>query len=174
MQPGGAPNGVIISEGILWIGDEAYPLRHISHVGKRVVKVNKWAVWRRFLLYVAVILLASGMLSFASEVFATIAMVVGLALATLQLVMWLTNKPPLYGLAVDTAGSQSHDIWTSVEGEITWLVGEIVKGLKFPDEAQMVLNVQHAVSGDLIQQYGPGSIGKATHHGAGQITGSQG
>lgn len=39
---------VRIDDGWLWIGNEAFPLRHISHVGQRTLEVDRQAAWRRF------------------------------------------------------------------------------------------------------------------------------
>ncbi len=56
--------------------------------------------------------------------------------------------------------------------KIHQLIHEITKAIGNPEIAQMIINVEHAVGGDLIKQYGSGSIGKAQHSGSGGIQAS--
>lgn len=82
------------------------------------------------------------------------------------------GKPTLYGLVLNTSGTQRDAVWSTDAGEIDHLVIEITKAIGHPDIAQVTYNVQHAVQGDLIQQYGAGSVGKAQHSGSGNIVAS--
>ena len=64
---------VTINEGVLWVGGEAYPLRNISHVGQRMVEVDKGAAWKEFFVRTLVWLFFGG-------IFAAIVDVVGVIL----------------------------------------------------------------------------------------------
>ena len=82
------------------------------------------------------------------------------------------QRPPVYGLVLNTSGTQREAIWSTRQEEIHQLIHEITKAIGNPDIAQMIINVEHAVGGDLIKQYGSGSIGKAQHSGSGGIQAS--
>ncbi|GAA1279419.1 hypothetical protein GCM10009677_37360 [Sphaerisporangium rubeum] len=159
---------VRISEGVLWVGGEAYPLRNIAHVGQRVLEVNKGAAWKRFSIRVLITLLAGLILSAFSDTLALIVILGVTALLIWRLVTVL-NQPPLHGLVINTSGTQRDAVWSTAASEVAHLVHEITKAIGHPDSAQMVINVAHAVQGDYIQQYGSGSIGKARHDGSGDI-----
>jgi Family of unknown function (DUF6232) len=95
-----------------------------------------------------------------------------LALAIWRLVVSL-RIPPVYGLVIGTAGTQTDAVWSTDPEEIDHLVREVAQAIGHPDTAQMIFNVQNAVAGDFIQQFGPGSIGKAQHSGSGNIMGGR-
>lgn len=162
---------VTINEGVLWVGGEAYPLRNISHVGQRRMSVDRGAAWKKFILQTIVWLIVGG-------TFAALADTVGVLvfLGVEAFMIWrlvsVLQKPPVYGLVLNTSGTQREAIWSTREDEIQRLIYEITKAIGNPDVAQTIINVEHAVAGDLIQQYGDGSIGKAYHSGSGSIGGS--
>jgi hypothetical protein len=159
---------VRVSEGVLWVEGEAYPLRNISHVGQRILEVDKNAAWKKFIRRTLICLVIGAILaSFAPAAGVTI------LLAVEALLIWrlisVINKPALFGLVLNTSGTQHDAVWSTESREIQHLVEEVTKAIGHPDVAQVIYNVQHAVEGDLIQQYGPGSIGKAQHSGSGNI-----
>ncbi|MEN8649135.1 DUF6232 family protein [Streptomyces sp. 21So2-11] len=162
---------VTINEGVLWVGGEAYPLRNISHVGQRRLTVDKGAAWKKFILQsIGWFILGGIFASFAGTV-GTIVFLAVEALLVWRLVSAL-QKPPVYGLVLNTSGTQREAIWSTQQEEIQQLIYEITKAIGNPDVAQTVINVAHAVQGDVIHQYGQGSIGKAQHSGSGNIGGS--
>ncbi|MFJ8477823.1 DUF6232 family protein [Kitasatospora sp. NPDC094011] len=162
---------VTINEGVLWVDGEAYPLRNISHVGQRRLAVDKGAAWRTFILRTIVWLILGGIFAAVVGTVGTIILLVVEALLVWRLVSAL-QKPPVYGLVLHTAGTQREAVWSTQQEEIQHLVLEITKAIGNPDIAQTVINIAHAVQGDVINQYGSGSIGKARHSGSGNIGGS--
>jgi hypothetical protein len=157
---------VRVGDGILWVGGEAYPLRNISHVGQRVILVDKGAAWKRFILRTLISLVVGAILVPFLDTVGVVILLAVLALLVWRLVS-VISRPPLYGLVVNTSGTQRDAVWSTVRAEIDYLVGEVAKAIGQPDVAQMVFNVEHAVGGDLIQQYGAGSVGKQQHSGSG-------
>ncbi|MFE3829956.1 DUF6232 family protein [Streptomyces sp. NPDC059092] len=162
---------VRINEGVLWVWGEAYPLRNISHVGLRHRTVDKGAAWRKFILRTIGWLILGGILAAVADTVGTIVFFVVEAFLIWKLVSVL-QRPTVYGLVLNTAGTQHDAIWSTEQEEIHRLIHEVTKAIGNPDIAQTVINVAHAVQGDLIQQYGKGSIGKAGHSGSGNIGGS--
>ncbi len=159
---------VAINQGVLWVGGEAYPLRNISHVGQRRLTVDKGAAWKKFILATIVWLFVGGVLAAAAGTVGTLLFLAVEALLIWRLVSAL-QKPPVYGLVLNTSGTQREAIWSTQQEEIQQLIYEVTKAIGNPDVAQTIINVEHAVQGDLIQQYGAGSIGKAQHSGSGSI-----
>ncbi|MEU3958617.1 DUF6232 family protein [Streptomyces buecherae] len=162
---------VKISEGVLWVGGEAYPLRNVSHVGQRRLAIDRGAAWRKFIGRTLGCLILGVILAAIAGALGVIVLLVIEALAVWRLVS-LLQKPVVYGLVLNTSGTQREAIWSTQQKEIERLIYEITKAIGNPDVAQTVINVEHAVQGDLIQQYGAGSIGKAEHSGGGRIGGS--
>ncbi|MFJ5706022.1 MULTISPECIES: DUF6232 family protein [unclassified Streptomyces] len=169
------PVEVQIHTGSLWVGGDAYPLRNISHVGqRRLVPVKKKIGKDLFVGIVRIwlVLGIGGALAQASkETVAYVVVVVIAALMVWRLVAKVRQPdlPVLFGLIVNTAGTQRDTVWSTEKHEIDHLVLEITKAISTPGQAQMIFNVQHAVAGDLIQQYGANSIGQASHFGHGNI-----
>lgn len=160
---------VTINEGVLWVGGEAYPLRNISHVGQRRLSVDKGAAWKKFILQSIVWFVVGGIFASVGGTVGTIVFLAVEGFLIWKLVSAL-QKPPVYGLVLNTSGTQREAIWSTQEEEIQQLIYEITKAIGNPDIAQTVINVNHAVqNGDVINQYGAGSIGKAQHSGSGNI-----
>lgn len=162
---------VTIGEGVLWVGGEAYPLRNISHVGQRQLTVDKGAAWKRFILRTIGWLILGGIFAAVVGTVGTIVLLVVEALLIWRLVSTLRN-PSVYGLVLNTSGTQREAIWSTQQEEIQQLVYEITKAIGNPDVAQTIINVEHVVQGDVIKQYGSGSVAKAQHSGSGSIGGS--
>ncbi len=170
MAPSQSTVEVRVQEGVLWVDGEAYPLRNISHVGQRILEVDKGAAWRKFIARALVTLVIGGIVSAAAGEIGVILLLVVLGLLIWQLVT-VIGKPPLYGLVLNTSGTQRDAVWSTERSEIQALVMEITKAIGRPDTAQVVYNVKHAVMGDHIEQYGAGSVGRAQHSGSGNIGG---
>jgi hypothetical protein len=161
----------VVREGVLWVGGEAYPLRNISHVGQRTLEIDQGAVWKKFIVRSICCLFFGGIFASVAGTVGMIVLVAIEALLVWQLVAAL-SKPPLFGLVLNTAGTQRHAVWSTDLREIQDLVFEITRAIGHPDVANIVYNVQNAVHGDTINQYGAGSIGRAQHSGSGNIVGS--
>lgn len=161
---------VRIASGSLWVGSDAYPLRNISHVGQWCLEVNKTAAWLQFAKRALLILIIGGILIAAFDAIGGLLLVVAMALAIWRLVAVLT-KPTLYGLVISTSGTQKAAVWSTDGGEIDYLIEQVTRAIGNPDTAQFIHNVVNAVSGDMVQQYGSGNVGKAAHQGSGSIMG---
>ncbi|MFF5185437.1 DUF6232 family protein [Streptomyces sp. NPDC000345] len=163
---------VRVNEGVLWVEAEAYPLRNIAHVGQRVLEIDRGAVWKRFIQRTLVCLFLGGFIASVAGTFAVLVWLAVHGLLVWQLVKTLA-KPTLYGLVLNTSGTQHDAVWSTEESEIMYLVGEITKAIGHPDIAQITYNVQHAVNGDIVNQYGDHNTGKNQHSGSGNIVGSR-
>jgi len=161
---------VRIASGSLWVGSDAYPLRNISYVGQWRLVVNKRAAWRRFAMRALLIWIIGSILTATLDSIGVLIMVVAMALAIWRLVAVLA-RPVIYGLILSTAGTQRAAVWSTDSTEIDYLIHEVTMAIGNPDTAQLIFNVENAVSGDFVQQYGSGNVGKAAHHGPGSIVG---
>ena len=152
-----------INNGVLWIGSEAYPLRTISHVGSRWVDPQpiKKAAVKKFILRGLLVAMVALVVGSASAAVGWLIFLAGMALLAWPLVNALKLEP-LYGLVLNTSGVQHDAIWSLDQSEIAKLVEVITDAIGHPDTAQTIYNVNHVVSGDIIQQYGSSSIGKQT------------
>ncbi|WP_308380064.1 DUF6232 family protein [Streptomyces sp. ISL-43] len=161
-----------VQEGVLWVDGEAYPLHNISHVGQRVLEVDKGAAWRRFIGRAFLCLVIGAV---AAAIFGNVAGF--LAVVVFGLLIWqlvkVIGRPPVYGLVLNTSGTQRDAVWSLDHSEIQNLVFEITKAIGRPDAAPVTINIKEAVMGDQIKQYGPGSIGFAEHSGSGDIRGGR-
>lgn len=151
---------VRVGQGVLWIDDEAYPLRNISHVGQRALEVDKGAAWKKCIKRVLLGLVFGGIVAVGSKAVGIPIVLVVVAVSIWRLMATIAI-PPVYGLVLNTAGTQRDAVWSTKASEIKALVQKVTEAISRPDMAQMTFNVQHAVQGDLIQQYGDGNIGKA-------------
>lgn len=162
-------NGEIrINNGVLWIDSEAYPLRNISRVGSRWIDPRpiKAAAVRAFIVRTIICLIVAGIVGTGSTAGGVIIFLAGMALLIWRLSLALKLNP-IYGLVLNTSGVQQDAIWSFDEDEVRKLVMAITEAIGHPDTAQMILNLNHVVGGDVIQQYGGQSVGKQVGAGAG-------
>ncbi|TRO55819.1 hypothetical protein E4K73_49165 [Streptomyces sp. IB201691-2A2] len=158
-----------MNQGVLWVAGEAYPLRSISRVGLRSLEVDKQGAWKKFIRRTLFSLAFCGILAAGAGTVGVLILPLLEALLVWRLIAIL-SKPPLYGLVLNSAGIQSDAVWSTDNSEIQHLVHEIIKAMGHPDVTQVTYNVQHAVQGDLIAQYGLASIGRVRHGGSGNTT----
>ncbi|GII93417.1 DUF6232 family protein [Sinosporangium siamense] len=155
---------VRIAENILWVGGEAYPLGNISHVGQRSLEVNKKRARQKFIAQAVFIVLLG--IFFPGEAIKFLFLAVMMAISVWRLTAVL-RTPPVYGLVINTAGTQFDAVWGSNQNEIGDLVQEITAAISRPGTVNKIYNI-NSVQGDLIQLYGKG-IGKAQHNGSGNV-----
>ncbi|MGW4425821.1 DUF6232 family protein [Streptosporangium sp. NPDC004631] len=168
---------VRIEAGVLWVGSDAYPLRNISHVGCRGLppaRRDSNVARNRLDSQIKSTAITGSILSVIT--------MGGLLFPTAALLIWMVwrrNKlpdlpdlhlPALHGLIISTAGTQRDAVWSTAKDEIDYLIREITAAIGNPDNAQTVIYVEHAVSGDVIHQWGANSVGKANHFGSGNIS----
>ncbi|WP_199749992.1 DUF6232 family protein [Amycolatopsis sp. WAC 04169] len=156
-----------IENGILWIDSEAYPLRNISRVGSRWIdpKPIKAAAVKAFIVRTLLCMIVSGVVGTGSTAGGII-----LFLAVMAVLIWRLSVAlklsPIYGLVLNTSGVQQDAIWSYEQSEIHKLVRAVTDAIGHPDTAQMIVNLNHVVGGDVIQQYGAKSTGKQVGAGA--------
>ncbi|MFZ3472124.1 DUF6232 family protein [Streptomyces sp. 2.9] len=142
----------------------------MSHVGQRVLEVNKGAAWKQFIRRALLCLVVGGI---AAAIFGNIAGI--LAVVVFGLLVWqlvqVISRPPVYGLILNTSGTQRDAVWSLDRAEIENLVQEITKAIGRPDAAPVTINIKEAVMGDQFKVYGAGAIGQAQHSGSGDIRG---
>lgn len=156
-----------IQNGILWIDSEAYPLRNISRVGSRWIdpKPIKAAAVRKFIVRSLICLFVTAIVGSGSTAAGVILFLVVMALLIWRLSLAL-RLSPIYGLVLNTSGVQQDAVWSYEQNEIRKLVAAVTEAIGHPDTAQMIVNLNHVVGGDVIQQYGAKSTGKRVGAGA--------
>ncbi|MFE4260432.1 DUF6232 family protein [Streptomyces sp. NPDC056883] len=161
---------VRVEEGVLWVDGEAYPLHNISHVGQRVLEVDKGAAWRKFIRR-ALLCFVLGIIAVA--IFGDVAGII--ALAVFGLLIWQLVKvlgtPPAYGLVLNTSGIQRNAVWSLERAEIESLVYAITSAIGKPNAPTINQTIHNPVYGNQFNVYGKGAIGQAVHSGPGDIRG---
>lgn len=157
-----------IENGVVRIGRDVYPLRNISHVASRWIDPQpaKTRAVKNFIVRTLICTFVAGIVGSASTAGGVLVFLGGMAVLIWRLVLALQLRP-LYGLVLNTNGVQHDAIWSFEESEIEELVEAITDALGHPDTASTIINLNHVASGDIIQQYGPGSVGKQVHTGSG-------
>ncbi|QYC42438.1 hypothetical protein Nocox_24175 [Nonomuraea coxensis DSM 45129] len=164
-----APVQVLVRDGVMQVGSDTYALRTITHIGQRKLVADKGAAWRKFFVRLLLTMIFGGVLVGALGDAWTLALVAVLAVLAWRLVTVL-RLPPVYGLVIGTAGVEREAVWGTDRGEIDQLSADLTAAVGKLDLPPMTFNITHAVGrNEVINQYGAGSIGKATHHGAGNI-----
>ena len=163
---------VRVDEGLLRIGSDVYPLRHVVHMGQRFRAELDYSEARKAIDRRMVIVAVAGvLLSFVT-------FGVALVLAAIYLLVLYSRKkqlvdiPALHALSLSTSGFHQATVWSTVKREIDRLDERLCEALRRPDSAQFTYVIQYGVSNEFVQQLGPGSVGKAQHSGTGDIVAS--
>lgn len=149
---------VRINEGILWIGDDAYPLTNIARVSSKAWVPDKAKIIRRWVWRI---------------IFATIAMIVGfsihvvagllLALVLAYVVYKLMDElkiQPLYELMIETAGSPRQALISTDQALVSRLVAEITKAIGNPAYTLAPITVTNYNMGDNVNMFsGQNNVG---------------
>ncbi len=153
-----------IEGGVLRIDNNVYPLRNISHVGTDVLPppVSRAGAWTKFVLGTLLCLVAWAILSSFSTTVGVVVALGGMLVLVWRLVSAL-KLGTIYGLVLNTSGVQQHALWSTSESEIADLADAITEAISHPDTAQYIQNFNNIVSGDVVQQYGSGNVGKQVH-----------
>jgi hypothetical protein len=170
---------VRVSQQILWVGGEAYPLRNIARARVVRLTVRRGAAFGRFvgfaLLWLVLGLGATVALRAARSqgvrldkslgdvvVIATAALIVISALRLLYLLL----RPALFALVVETAGNPHTALITTDEAIVERIVREIMAAINNPAARfSYTVNKIHngdKYGGDKVSVSGPG-IGKIVH-----------
>ncbi|MFF4985657.1 DUF6232 family protein [Streptosporangium saharense] len=163
-----SPVQVSIGDGSLKIGKERYPLQTISHFGLRRKDPPRQErpSWRNVLVYFLLAALGISFLPVLLDGWGLLVLVMCLIIG-FHRVPKPQTPPTLHGLVINTAGTQQDIVWSTDEREIDQVMAALDHAISTPGLSTTVVNVFHAVDGDLIQQYGEGSVGKQSHFGFG-------
>ncbi|MFC5200591.1 DUF6232 family protein [Streptomyces kaempferi] len=169
-------NEVWLEDGVLRVRDGRYPLRTISYVGLRVLKIDrkratKWEVWAiAWLIFLIFAIIASLDGTPSSYVAKWLIFLIPESLFNWRIYRIL-HAPPVYALALDTSGVKHDVAWSWDSAEIERIVDEITRVLSYPEPGSIHYYhiIRNTVEGDVINQYGNGNLAKAQHFGRGDI-----
>ncbi|MFC5826878.1 DUF6232 family protein [Nonomuraea insulae] len=157
-----------VRDGVMQVGSDTYTLRNITHIAQRKLVADTGAAWRKFIVRTLLTLFVGAILIAIMGNFWIVALVAVLALLVWQLVSVL-QLPPVYGLIIGTSGVEREAVWGTRKGEIDQLARDVTKAVGVPDVPPMTFHIQSIGRSEVINQYGAGSIAKATHTGSGNI-----
>lgn len=165
---------VHVTEKILWIGPDAYPVQNIARARVRdMVPLKQKSPWGTFLksivkwivvIVIAAIVVAVTHISEAWEALIWLIALIFIVIAAIKLVVHLLRKKAVtyYALTIETAGTAWDALVSddrSVVEEILSKIIEAINGL--PVDFQRVVN-NFINIGDNIKQYGSNNIGKVS------------
>ncbi|MEU8925314.1 DUF6232 family protein [Kitasatospora sp. NPDC048545] len=149
---------VSVSNRVLRVGDDSYPLRNIARTRMREVVPNRFAPVKGFLGGVValpvVVLIAKNF----SDSFSGLVLVLGLAVLVAVLVKGL-RAPVLHQLVIETSSSADTAVASRDAAQVRQLSDLINEAIENP-QAEFRVTVESVHIGDRITQYGAGSTGK--------------
>jgi Family of unknown function (DUF6232) len=179
---------VRVSEGILWVGAEAYPLQNIARVQPVKIVPNRGAAWRRYVVAVVicVLLIAAGAaasraasqassLQSYNALHAVRAGAYALAavlavISTIWLIVRL-SKRTAYALVIETAGTPRTALVTYDENLVFHLVRRITAAInnpqdKWQEHITVIDNSSYNINARDMKgvQIGPGNVFKGDIH----------
>lgn len=155
---------VRVSQRVLWVGAEAYPLHNIARA--RTVKVVPRPALSLYLgvivLWIVLGIFLAGLLGFGLTirhglVVVLIAAIVGVI--TIKLLPTLSKT--FYALIIETAGRPYSLLVSADETLVTRLVHQIMDAIDNP-QTEFQLQVENVHIGDKIEQLGNQNIGKVS------------
>jgi Family of unknown function (DUF6232) len=163
---------VQVSQRILWVGGEAYPLQNIARAQTIKLVPKRAAAFGRFLIAIIVWILlgVAGIVAINNaqsvdvdpNVRTAVVVVVSVLVlvSTIRLLRVLMERT-LYALVIETAGSPRTALVTPDGNQVTNLVRAIMNAINNP-QAEFRTLVQNIHRGDKIQQFGSHSVGKVS------------
>jgi uncharacterized protein DUF6232 len=174
---------VRVSQRILWIGAEAYPLHNIARAQTIKIVRNRGAVFRRYVGLVvlwgflgvaataassyygsrgASVHVGGSSLTSAHVRSIIVAVMAGLiAISTIWMIIAMFT-PARYALVIETSGSPRTALVTTDEHVVTDLVHRIMYAINNP-QAEFRVLVKDLHIGDKINQFGSQSVGKQVY-----------
>lgn len=171
---------VRVSQQVLWVGAEAYPLQNIARAQTIKLTPNRRAAWRRYLRAIVFWALLGAAAAVAikqaprissvqgshalhSAAVGVLVLVVALtAISTIRLISTL-SRGTYYGLVIETAGTPRRVLVSTDQYVVTKLVHKIMDAINNPlAEFQERVRDVHYHFGDEITQYGDHSVGKVS------------
>jgi hypothetical protein len=162
-----------VSQRILWIGAEAYPVQNIARAQTvRVVPRRGAAVWgyvKAIVLWLLLGLVAAAVMSSADAVsvggkafdvggLATFVVVVLIVISTVRLILNLA-RPTLYALVVETTGGPRTAVISRSQNLVAQIVHGIMDAINNP-HAEFQYRVENLHVGDNFHQFGNQNVGK--------------
>ncbi|WP_230989073.1 DUF6232 family protein [Streptomyces cacaoi] len=172
---------VHVKDGAVWAGGDAYPLRNISHVGRRSlppVQRNYQAQRERLTKRIRNIAIWGGLLCLVTG---------GVATPVVGWMLWEVNRqrsqlvdvdlPGLHALIISTAGTQQETVWSADAQQIDYIARQITEAIRRPDVIHNnTYNIHKPVNFQTVNKHykfiqeGNGNIGFASSSGTGNIT----
>lgn len=159
---------VRVSQRILWVGAEAYPLHNIARAQtiKLVPKRGPalWSYLKAMVLWIFLGVVAgfvtesSGFDTAPLTDLVAVVVFVLIAVSTVRLITALLRRT-LYALVIETAGTPYGAVISTDENLVTQLVRRIMSAINNP-QAEFQLQVENFHLGDKIQQFGNHNLGK--------------
>jgi len=153
---------VRVSQRILWIGSEAYPLDNISRVGSLKWEPRRGhAIWKYVKFTVLMVALTIGALAAlpaAASVPIALAAVALIVFKTIRLAEFL--KLELYELNIETSGASRRAVISDDEKVISELVYRITQAINNPEKEFHMQIENYNQFGDNINQFGNQNLGK--------------
>lgn len=154
-----------VSQRILWVGAEAYPLHNIARAQTiKLVPKRGLALLKAIVLWVVLGVAAAvvtGLPGFGSVTLTSLMAVVVFVLivvSTIRLIAVLSTRT-LYALVIETAGTPYRALVSTDGNLVTQLVHRIMDAINNP-QAEFQLRVENFHVGDKIQQFGNQNLGK--------------
>jgi hypothetical protein len=163
---------VRVSQRILWVGAEAYPLQNIARAQTIKLVPKRAAAFRRFLMEITVwtILGVAGIVAINNAQFIEVDSEARTAVVVVVSVLVLVSairpirarmERTLYALVIETAGTPRTALVTPDGNQVTNLIRAMMNAIDNP-QAEFKTLVQNIHAGDKIQQFGSYNLGKVS------------
>ena len=163
---------VRVSQRILWVGAEAYPLQNIARAQTIKLVPKRAAAFWRFLMEITVwtILGVAGIVAINNAQFIEVDSEARIAVVVVVSVLVLVSairpirvrmERTLYALVIETAGTPRTALVTPDGNQVTNLVRAMMNAIDNP-QAEFKTLVQNIHAGDKIQQFGSYNLGKVS------------
>ncbi|WP_030244756.1 DUF6232 family protein [Streptomyces sp. NRRL S-350] len=149
---------VSVSNRVLRVGNDSYPLRNVTRTRLREIRPNRLTPVKNFLGGIVALLIGFLIISNFSESFGGWVLVIGFTLLVVGLVKGL-RAPVLHQLAIETSSSSDTAVTSPDAAEVHRLSDLINDAIENP-QAEFQVEVKSVHIGDKITQYGAGNTGK--------------
>lgn len=146
---------VRISDGILWIGDDAYPVQNIARVSSKMWVPDRSKIRSKWIARIVLAVIFAGV-GFAINSFLGILLLLLVAFFIYKLIDALKIQP-LYELVIETSGSPQHALVSTDQALVSRLVAETTKAISNPHYALAPITVNNYNNGDNVNMIGGNS-----------------
>ncbi|RKT09880.1 hypothetical protein BX285_6996 [Streptomyces sp. 1114.5] len=149
---------VSVSNRVLRVDNDSYPLRNITRTQLREIQPNRFKPVKSFLGGIVALLIIFLITTNISDSFGGWVLIIGFILLMIGLVKGL-RAPVLHQLIIETSSSSDTAVVSSDGAQVHQLSGLINNAIENP-QAEFQIEVKNVHIGDKITQYGAGSTGK--------------